>query len=299
MTNEETLVLAHKALKDGRYGRAIDLFKDALGSKPEDSNLLLSLASAHLGARDYGSALALVNQVAKIEPGNPNVIGMKLEIAKRAGDFRTIETLLRAFPGESEEVISARASLASSENPQAAVQILRDGLTFFPNSRLLAQDLLRAYIRDSRFVDARNHLEVLERNGLLDQISLAVSKASLALDMNRPEEASSLVSLVSAAEPGSLRSVYLTVYLAQREGRYNEVLSLVEEQGLQETKELGIALQYARALSALKRWRDAERAWRNVLRIVPNFKEAAKNGGYAALKQRKYIDALRISSGRP
>ena len=99
-------------LKRGMLEEAVQVFRKALKIEPRNTELVDSLVTALVEARDFENARQLVETALELNPGNPRLLGMqgKIQLARgdAAGARATLEKAMQADPNET----SVREALA-------------------------------------------------------------------------------------------------------------------------------------------------------------------------------------------
>ena len=237
-----TKMLAQIALAEPNFGRAVDLLESYLKARPDDSQALLMLASAHLSQGRHARATALMQEAlrAKDVPEFRAALGVSL---MRGGQSATaITELERAYKADPKQSYAGLALvniyLKSGQTAKAAsiaaslVKTRPDNL-----SVLLVQALTKRALGDD--AGARAIYErALKADGSLMEAKLGLARIDIAAKDH--EAARKRLTEILRADDRNVDAMFEMAVLYEVWGKNDEALkwldSAVDASGLKETR---------------------------------------------------------------
>lgn len=213
--------------RDNRLEDAIAAYRKALSSQPQSSVALLSLAKALISLRRYPDALIYAKTYQQLEPDEFEGRYIEGYIYRKLGEEKeAVPALQRAIarnPTDYDAQWNLGAALLATDQPVAAIEILRHASQIKPSGTEARSLLARAYYRSGNIASADAEKEALAQIRAVNQETAALDmEGKLALSRGDTVKAVASYRRLTEIAPRDARVYYDLALSYERAGRRTE-----------------------------------------------------------------------------
>ena len=143
--------LVNLLIADGKLTQALGRLEAAHTAAPKDAEITIALANHQIRMNEPRKALALVDEVLKVQDGNIALLAAKARLNMSLGQTEEAEAAYRLVIDANPLDTDSRRAIADlrldAKDPQGAVTVLNDGLRADPGNIDLMQALLKVALR--------------------------------------------------------------------------------------------------------------------------------------------------------